>query len=389
MPLRFRSREIGIGQHKGGKAVALKPGLTDQYPDDKPLVRESMTDFVGNRQSTNPLDQHKDDWVVGWYSGKNSSFWRCEDYLQYYDAGGNFPSVPDYTDAVAATMALARTNPSRPNVDVWNFLYELKDVPQMIFQVGNLMRKYGTNPAKNWPRNRPEITRDFGNAYLAWTFGWEQMQRDLMGLLDFVGRVDQRAKELDRLMTGALRRRATLISTEIPFNKANAFYCGPLYQAQVRMNLSMVYTRKLWVRVQYAPTSQTFKLLDNDRRELARSLVFGHRPDISTVWNAIPWTWLIDWFSTAGDFFAANRNHLGLVVSDIAIMRESAVKLVNYELVNPRPDSVFTENKNFFWHKRARVKYSGGPVITAYVPYLDTRNWSILAALGAKYSPRR
>lgn len=389
MPLRERSREIGQAQHIGGRAVALKPGIVDQYPANKPLMREHMIDFVGNRQSTNFLDFHQDDWVAGWYSGLNSSFWRCEEYLQYYDAGGDFPDVPDYTDAVAATMALARTNPSRPNVDVWNFLYELKDVPQMIFQVGNLMRKYGTNPAKNWPRNKPEIVRDVGNAYLGWTFGWEQMGRDLMGLLDFIGRVDQRAKELDRLMSGSLRRRATLIDTVIPFTKTNAFYCGPLYQSTVRVTLNMAYARKLWVRVQYAPTSATFKLLGSDRRELARSLVFGHRPDISTVWNAIPWTWLIDWFSTAGDFFAANRNTLGLTVSDIAIMRESYVKMTSSELVNPLSDSVFTENKNFFWRKRARVKYSGGPVITAYVPYLDTRNWSILSALAAKYLPRR
>ncbi|DAD50625.1 maturation protein [ssRNA phage SRR6960507_11] len=388
MPSRYRSRELGTGLHKGGRALALKPGIVDQYVDDKPLLREQMHDVVGNRQSTNFLEQYQDDWVVGWYSGKNSSYWNCEKYLQYFDAGGNFPEVPDYTDAVAATMALARTNPSRPNVDVWNFLYELKDIPQMIFQVGNLMRKYGTNPAKNWPRNKPEILRDVGSAYLGWTFGWEQLQRDLMGLLDFVGRVDQRAKELDRLMTGALRRRATLIDTVIPFKIENAFYCGPLYQSVVRATLNMSFTRRIWVRVQYAPTSKTFQLLKGDRQELARSLVFGHRPDISTVWNAIPWTWLIDWFSTAGDYFAANRNHLGLTVSDIAIMRESYAKLNNVELVNPLSDSDFTENKHFHWHKRARVKYSGGPVITAYVPYLDGRNWSILSALAAKYLPR-
>ncbi|DAD52693.1 maturation protein [ssRNA phage SRR7976301_12] len=387
MPGRDRERVIDPAAHKGGVGRALKPGLTDQYPADKHLLREHMVDVTGNRGSTNPLHLWQDDWTIGWFSGHNSSFWLCEEYLQYFDAGGSFPTMPDYSDAVAATMALARTNPSRPSVDVWNFLYELKDIPQMILQVGNLMRKYGPNPSRNWPRSQ-ELIRDIGSGYLGWTFGWDQLGRDLMKLLGFVDAVEKRSEEFRRLSHGSLRRRVDLLEHFDSVRLDNAFYCGPLYQAKVRASLNFSLGKRIWVRVRYKPTAETFQILGGDQHALANSIVFGHKPDWSTIWNAIPWTWLLDWFSTAGDYFAANRNRLGTVVDDIAIMRWSVAALDSVELTNPEPTSVFTENKHCLWSYKSRARYVGGPVITAYVPYLDTRNWSILAALGTKYLRR-
>jgi len=384
MPFRDRERVIKPGHHLGGRAVALKPGLVDQVGLDAPRMREHMIDVVGNRATTNPLHLWQDDWVMGKFSGHNSSFWLCEDYIQRYDAGGDFPTMPDLSDAVAATQALARTNPSRPSVDVWNFLYELKDIPQMIHQIGNLMRRYGPNPSKNWPKSQ-QLIKDIGSGYLGWTFGWEQLGRDVMKLLDFVGAVDKRSEEFRRLSHGSLRRRVDLMTYESTFTKPNAFYCGPLYQSKVRATITMSVGHKIWVRVRYVPTAETFQILGGDQQELARSIVFGHKPDWSTIWNAIPWTWLLDWFSTAGDYFAANRNRLATAVDDIAIMRWKVGALDKVELVSPEPTSVFTENKGCFWSYKSRSRYVGGPVITAFVPYLDTRNWSILAALGTKY----
>lgn len=388
MPARTRTRTRMPGAHKGGVGRALKPGLTDQYPSNQPYLYEEMSDVTGNRESTNPLYLLQQDLVVGWFSGNNSNFWNCEDYIQVFNLGGSLPSMPDYSDAVAATMALARTNPSRPTVDVWNFLFELKDIPQMIFQIGNLMRKYGTNPSKNWPKSQ-ELIRDIGSGYLGWTFGWDQLGRDLMKLCDFVGSVEKRTEEFRRLSHGSLRRRVDLINHTELVTVNDAFYCGPLYQSKVKASLKVGAGHRLWVRVRYKPTAETFSILGGDQLELARSIVWGHKPDWSTIWNAIPWTWLVDWFSTAGDFFAANRNRLAVSVDDIAIMRWKVGALDSVELQSPEPTSVFTENKHCLYSVKRRSRYDGGPVISAFVPYLDTRNWSILAALGTKYLPRR
>jgi len=380
---RYRERDLGI--HLGGKAWALKAGLVDQDGLNSFQSRQRMTDTIGSRSITNPLDYHEGDFTVGWFSGENSAFWRCESWLQYHDPGSwALTGLPSYTDSVAATMALARSNPSRPTLDVWNFLWELKDIPRMIKQIGDLMRRYGPNPSKNWPRNQ-QLIKDIGSAYLGWTFGWEQLFRDLGTILDFVGQVDKRTKELDQLKAGDLRRTITLINMNDQVQRVNAFYCGPLYQSSVRVTLRLVRARKQWVRVRYKPTAQTFQMLGSNHYDLARSLTFGHVPDFSTVWNAIPWSWLLDWFTTAGDFFAANRNRLGVRVDDIAIMRHTVLKLAAAELVNPRPSSNFTENAGYRYEHKLRSRYVGGPVIEAFVPYLGAKNWSILAALATKY----
>lgn len=384
MPVRDRYRELGP-LHLGGRADPLKAGLVTEYGTNKMAHRQHMIDFVGNYASTNPLEYHSDDWTVGWFSGENSAFWRCESWLQYHDAGGwALSGLPSYSDSVAATMALARSNPSRPTLDVWNFLWELKDIPRMVKQIGDLMRKYGPNPSKNWPRSQ-SLIKDIGSSYLGWTFGWDQLRRDLGTILDFVAQVEKRTQELDQLKAGDLRRTVTLINMSDQVTRNNAFYCGPLYQSHVRVNLRLTRARKQWVRVRYAPTAQTFKMLGKDHSDLARSLAFGHVPDFSTVWNAIPWTWLLDWFSTAGDYFAANRNRLGVRVDDIAIMRHTALRLASAELSNPRPSSTFVENKGYHWEQKLRSRYVGGPVIEAFVPYLGANHWSILAALATKY----
>lgn len=389
MPSRSRNRILFPNFHPGGSAQPLQAGLSPQTGVARPYLRENMSDFVGNRAYTNPLTLHQDDWCIGWFSGKNSNFWNCESWNCALDAGAlsSNPSLPNLTDAVAATMALARTNPSRPIVDVWTFLYELKDIPQMVLQAGQLLRKYGNN-ARLSQRFLRDTDKDIANFFLAYQFGWEQFYRDLLKLFDFVGDVQKRTKQLDDLSAGDLRLTSTVLdATWSPVDSAG-MYVGPLYQAVTSILTSWKLDRKIWVRIRYKPTAQTFKYLGTDHHAAARRISYAlDGPDWDTIWNMIPWSWLLDWFSTAGDYFAANRNRLGVQVDDVAVMRRTEMKLTGVKLVNPFPNSSFKTNPHAFWTQKYRSRYVGGPVINAYVPYLEPKQWLILAALGAKYAP--
>lgn len=389
MPSRTRYREIAPGAYKGGRAEPQWSGLTVQTPSDRPSLRENCVDFVGNRSSTNPLTLHKDDWTVGWFSGHNSSAWMCYDFLQYFDAGGKFPSVPNITDAVAATIALSRLNPSKPKVNAWNFVYELKDIPQMMRQAGKYMVKYGKNPKANWPKDLKgfrDIKADLGDAYLSWTFGWDALFRDLGSLLDLLYGLDATMRNLDRLSHGSLRRRTTVLDVSVPFTVNNAFYCGPLYQAVTRLNLQLRMNRKKWVRVLYKPSQATLAMLDTDRASLARRLIYGHDLHYDTVWNALPWTWLVDWCTTAGDYLAAKRNTLQVEVADVAIMTNTTCVMEGFSFTNPYPDSVFAPNAHYKWDQKIRVKGANGPVVNSNIQILDVRQLAILGSLFQRYT---
>jgi hypothetical protein len=50
--------------------------------------------------------------------------------------------------------------------------------------------------------------------------------------------------------------------------------------------------------------------VDEIRHKAFRS-AFGLEASLSTVWEALPWSWFIDWFSDLGDYCQAHRNAVG------------------------------------------------------------------------------
>lgn len=53
-----------------------------------------------------------------------------------------------------------------------------------------------------------------------------------------------------------------------------------------------------------------------------RSL-YGLTVDASTLWEALPWSWMIDWASSVGDYFKANRNIVPATLMGVHIMRHT------------------------------------------------------------------
>lgn len=332
----------------------------------------------GDFKLTNYLDIYKDLRMIGFLNGKNSSFWMHEEYIQWANytlEGRSIPGIP--SDAAAGTEGVARTNPSRPRVDIVQFLAELRDVPKMIFQIGDLLTRM--SKAQRQGRRFKPTAKDVASGFLGWTFGWDPLISDLKKLLDFEKMVDDRLKELEQLRQGRLSRTVKVFSTSFE-EEWNYGFVGQLYQAQAKGTLRSLITADKWVSVRYRPTAATILPLGADARNLARSLVFGHSPDVSTLWELMPWSWLIDWFSTAGDYFAANRNHLGTTIEDIAVMTHLTATPKSWTWTTNPYSADFTVVKGYTasWKRRRRV---AGPSITASIPFLSGKQWSILSAL--------
>ena len=227
MGSRTRSRTVRQDFHEGGNASHIAGVLAPVYPANMPYLVETMVDFTGNFAFTNPLDLTQRDRVLGWVTGPNggSNAWLCKRFIVVDSGRANAPN--ELSDSVAATKALAMTNPQRPVVDVWNFLFELKDIPQMILQIGRFAKKYGL-PAKNWPKGLTfsGVSRDVGDAYLGWTFGWDLLAKDLIAMLDSAMSIDKRVHDLEALKAGELRKSATLFTGKFPLLVQT--YVGPL-----------------------------------------------------------------------------------------------------------------------------------------------------------------
>jgi len=217
------------------------------------------------------------------------------DHLEIIDEPGD-------TDAV--TQAAARTNPSAPYVDV----------PVNVLQLGELatlLRGKGRS-----------FIRDLGTNNLMYQFGIVPLVGDLAKMIDFNDQVSRRVGVINRLQSsGGYRKTIGL------WSGSNQAFVDKFIQTQgvfIRGDFDVTTSTSVKAHMRWLPQGDYSHLSSPQaQRDLARRAVLGLTFDLSSAWELIPWSWLIDWGTTIGDYFAANRNIIPAVLNDHSIMRHS------------------------------------------------------------------
>ncbi len=287
----------------------------------------------------------------------------------------SLPSV-----GTVATACLARSNPSRPGFSLPNFLFELKDLPGMVREIGRL---------KHLGRLRQTLTpgsKASASFFLSYQMGWAPLIRDLQKLLEFQALVDKKMRDLERLYNnGGLHRKVKSdewTQTVTQSNASIAIESGIDSGLLARSDTTT--TAKRWATVRWYPASQPSTRHSNQElQRLARELAFGTRIGTKTVWDAIPWTWLIDWFTNCGDFVQAHDNRIPLSHSTPCVMTEITTKRSW-----TRTDSIQCNGGNGTVERVSKSRTLSNGSLTASVPFLDGRQVSILGALAIQRSKR-
>lgn len=206
----------------------------------------------------------------------------------------DLPSLP--SASAAATDVIAKTNPSRPDVSVPNFLVELKDIPEMLHLKGQEHHKGRA-----------------GSSAAEYNFGWGLLIQDLHNLLDFTHQVNNRVKELKALHSkGGIRRRRTVYSETVTKRATGQTFQS--FNCTVSGDQTATTHREAWVTVRWKPDDIAMPSAD-DLLQQARFAVHGWDPSsgglASVIWEAIPWSWLADYFGNMGTFLNASRNSVG------------------------------------------------------------------------------
>jgi len=187
-----------------------------------------------------------------------------------------------------------KMKPTKPDMSLANALVELRELPRQLQQ---------------------RFTRDLlgaSNFWVALQFGWLPLLRDVRKFVDIQRNGQKRLKQLIRDNGRSVRRRITLLDETQPFGVTSGttysaftnqfvtqmYYTTPQYRAQ-----GMIYSRcwasakfRYWLPPGPRDVEWTKKMM---RR------IYGSYVSPSVVYNAIPWTWLIDWFSSVGDLVEA------------------------------------------------------------------------------------
>jgi hypothetical protein len=274
------------------------------------------------------------------------------------------------SDNALAQMAVANMNPNRPDADIGVSIAELRELPGLL--------RDGTDILAHLPGPR----RHSAKANIIAQFGIRPIISDLVKLFDFVNVVDRREKYLCELSSGfkRIKRKITEESWDAvaPDQPAWPAVADNLTTTN-KCRISCHATRTYWYT---ARAKLICPLTERDIKSLSAAIAYGvNTITAKQLWELVPWSWLIDWFSTTGDILAAFRGGLKWKWEGLNIMHSTTYYMTMFF---PNIRLGFTPspmNPN----SKAVVKYRRQPSLSIYpewrIPYLGFAQVSILLSL--------
>jgi hypothetical protein len=293
----------------------------------------------------------------GFVTGTTGSGQFAVSYNNYRVVTPSHPGILPPTGLTAADL-LAQTNPSKPIVDVPVFLFELRELPQLVKLAGDTLLKKGAS------------------ANLSYEFGWKPLLNDLGGLLNIQDSVNKRAAHLTRLHeSGGKSYKGQVGLTILPAQRKQL---GIVAGGGILDHEQGGFCRR-WISVSWKPVYSTISGMPSasEIRSQAFRSALGLTVDASTVWNALPWTWLLDWFSNLGAYLESQRNLVGFIPGQCFVMTHTELT-TNYFL--KQPSSLNLSMPSFHRVTKERATTLGSS-LSASMPFLSARQAGILTSL--------
>lgn len=299
------------------------------------------------------------------YTGYYSSWFNdyaC-DYVQGLYYGIDHLGVNTMGTVEAATRGAARTNPSRPSVDMPTELLQIHQMPDIIRQAG-----------------RNEFGR-VGGANLGYQFGVRPIINAVVSMGNMQHKIASRTDELMRAERDGGIKRTVVVDAGSAQEIRNTFLqTDGLF---IRENVHWWTGETVSVHSRWVPDGSYAPLTQSNReyvlmRQALRAIT-GGTLDGSTAWELMPWSWLVDYFGNVGEYFAASRNIVGLVLSDVAVMRHTVTRVEFGGIVGS--DFSFS-SFNGRWETKTRKTSFVAPTLSS-ASFLNANQVGILASLAA------
>jgi hypothetical protein len=356
---RFRERvetaPSGYGRYSTGVWLAGSNGIHNRKYESVWDWRRPKSDPL-----VYPLEILYYEEIGGLLNGHRSNL----DFSNFYPAvyqWGNFPhhtNLPGSpSDIAAATQAAARTNPSRPYVDVPVFIFELGDIAQTLRDQGRT------------------VIRQLAGNNLRYQFGIAPIVNDLFKLINFGRALQNRIRELERLKSQRGLRRTVDIGRYSQMGNYEKILQSQGILAKGIFWCNTVEDVKAHCR--WIPSADFLKLKQYDVEWLAKKVLHGLTFDKSTVWEAIPWTWIVDYCSTIGNYFKAKRNMVDCQLQSVSVMRHTTT---TYAFPGKTHDDTFYFSSSVVKREtKSRKLVTIAP--TAHLPFLTANQVGIITSL--------
>lgn len=289
------------------------------------------------------------------------------------------PKAHPETVAALGTRLYAGTNPSRPMIHLPVFWAELKDIPGMLRQGGRMLFAIARRESPRKLIRADKRSQDLASLNLAVQFGWMPFLQDLKKIITLHDSVERRRQEIERLRTGrGLKRTYKLgeITSEVGPTSRAIWSGGGL---TLNRSHTIRYTNRAWGTCRWKPTSpSTLPQSNSELRRIMSGMTISHIPE--NLWEALPWSWLIDYFTNIGDVLAAGNRTVATPVGG-CIMRQGIAEARHDGNSYGNPVTAFvTAGKKTVWTNRRDV-IGPNASLSASFPTLGARQLSVLGSL--------
>jgi hypothetical protein len=337
----------------------------------------------------------------GFVSANWSHGYSATDFMM---AGNDGSIGPDFESAAPyGASAYNKFKPRTQAFDAMQFLFDdIKDLPQQLRTTAELMKGSYRSLLSSAPRSvRQQAARELvqprsiSEQFLNYQFGWAPFIGDLAKLYDAYESFNKRYAQVKRDNGHWIKRGGSVVKTREESDKevieggvypvlTSDFYSTPGHPDTTTRWTSV--ERDVWFSGQFKYYIPGYKrdLSDVDRYELFGAMLrhYGVGISPSVVWELTPWTWLVDWFSNAGDVIS----NISSVMTDQLVSRNAFVMCHAKHLAYVSSNIHLKDGEvHCFWYQEVDTKKR-----TLANPYgfgltwgdLTPRQLGILAALG-------
>lgn len=364
-----------------------------------------MVDTADEPRRDHDLYFHRRSVVGSVGNGLVSGRYEYSNYPSRLDVS-NYEILPDYPFPETAGNMYSRmargTAPLRAEFGVPTFLAELKDVPGTIrYGIGVAMhlRKLSKLAEVNI-RNRGALAsaqalvdsakrytlgkgvsdaRKLGAASLALQFGFGPMVSDALAMAGVAQSIERRRRELEKLSKrGVLTR--VWDGDEFSTSSTQRRVIDP--EAGHEVDMLITTSARRWATMRWSVGANT--LLPKGDMQLIQTML-GLNPQgvLLAAWEAMPWSWFIDYFSNVGDVLAATANGIQYTVTG-AVMTNQQLRAYHGSSTVVGPGTNHTLSPGYLKKEIGQRQVFGGiPGVSFFGDILSPKQMSILGSLAA------
>ncbi|UJQ85759.1 MAG: putative maturation protein [Koroslivirus allofaecihabitans] len=289
--------------------------------------------------------------------------------------------VPSNNEVAIDTVN--RSNPSNPVVDLPLSFYELKDLPMLVMQVHRNLRAFrgpngNSQAAIRW-------TQEVAGNILAFEFGIKPLISDIQKLVRFQTEVAKRVSLLDKLYNKGGLRYKSRPSNHSSYSRTSV--TADSSAGIVPCTVDTITTVSKWGSTRWSPDpSAPRPATQDDLLALATKAAYAREITLDSLWNAMPYSWMVDWFSNMGDYINSHRNTVPAVHSSACVMTHTKTTMTgkcnraSYSNLKGGDFTLTRETKS-----RAVMPFL---LPEAHIPFLNERQVSILGSLAVTRIPR-